>query len=205
MAGKLKDRQGDRHGRLIVVEYSHLVGTTHFWLCLCDCGNTKVVTQKNLASGHTISCGCYSAEATRNRRLKHGHSVDNGTPEFHSWLGILQRCNNPRSPAYERYGGRGIKVCERWQKFENFLEDVGRRPSSGHSIDRRDNDGDYCPENCRWATRIEQSNNTRRNILLTAHGKTQTLKQWSVELGINYGTLWSRHDAGKPAEEVLRR
>lgn len=125
--------------------------------------------------------------------VKHGHTIGHKpTPEYRAWAQMMTRCNNPNADKYAYYGGRGIKVCDRWQKFENFLADMGVKPSKGHSVERKNNDGDYCPENCRWATKKEQSSNRRSNTLVTYQGRTQTLKQWAEEIGMKYATLHAR-------------
>jgi hypothetical protein len=151
------------------------------WLCECDCGNRSIVDGPSLRSENTHSCGC--------TKVVHGLSR---TPEYHVWRQMLRRCSNPRSAQYKDYGGRGIAVCPRWDSFEAFLSDMSRRPSPHHSLDRIDVDGGYCPENCRWATRIEQNNNARSNIILTFQGKTMNLAQWARSTGIDEWTLRSR-------------
>src|SRR6266436_7359666 len=108
-----------------------------------------------------------------------------------TWSEMRQRCNNPHKDNYKYYGGRGIKVCERWGKYKNFLSDMGERPE-GTTLDRIDGDGDYTKDNCRWADRITQANNYSNNRLITALGKTQTLSQWSREIGLSVGTIWAR-------------
>lgn len=123
---------------------------------------------------------------------KHGHSPHRGaSPTYRTWSGMIQRCKNPNEPAFNRYGGRGITVCDDWLNFEGFLADMGERPK-GKSLDRIDNNGGYCPENCRWATRKEQSNNTRTNRRITYKGKTKTLAEWSRCTGIKPSTLRTR-------------
>lgn len=112
--------------------------------------------------------------------------------EYRTWTRINARCNNPNMPNYHQYGGRGIKVCERWRSFINFFNDMGPRPSPAHTIDRINGELGYCPENCRWATWTEQNNNLRNNVVVTFRGKTQTVPNWCRELGLNYGRVRQR-------------
>lgn len=128
------------------------------------------------------------AEANRRTKFKHGGAKN---PLYTTWLNMRQRCNNPRSPAYKNYGGRGIKVCERWDDFLNFAEDMGDRPE-GMTLERIDCNGDYSPENCKWATRKEQMRNVRYNRWIEFDGKRLILSDWSKELGISPATLWYR-------------
>jgi hypothetical protein len=124
-------------------------------------------------------------------------------PERSVWRGMKSRCFNPNEKSYKNYGGRGVTVCERWEDFNNFYEDMGPRPSDKHSIDRIDNDGDYCLENCRWATRVEQNRNCRSNRLWVYQGKKQTISMWAEDTGLSYDTLYRRWTLGWEIERIL--
>lgn len=157
------------------------------WLCRCECGNDKVMPDRSFRKG-ARSCGCLISEAAR---MKATHGMTNSAENL-IWRAMKQRCSNPKAEAYPLYGGRGIKVCERWMKFENFFSDMGPRPSSRHSIDRIDTNGGYSPENCRWATKEQQANNTRSNRFVTFNGETLTLAQWERKLGLPRDILKQR-------------
>lgn len=150
-------------------------------LCRCECGIECDVSNSNLRRGITYSCGCLQREETCVRFRTHGASVGRVvTPEYRSYSQMLMRCSNPRNKSFPNYGGRGIAVCERWKEgFANFFEDMGQRPTPQHSIDRINNDDDYCPENCRWSTKVEQANNTRVTRYYEFYGKSKTLTQWA--------------------------
>jgi hypothetical protein len=177
---------------LRVKSYAGRNGGRHAWNCEClfdGCGNQLIVRSNSLKTGNTKSCGCYGKSARNESNTSHGKSK---TPEYAIWCAMIARCFNESNAAYKDYGKRGITVCLRWLRFENFILDMGLRPSEKHSIDRRKNENGYSPENCYWATRIEQNNNTRKNNFITHNGKTQTVSQWARELNINVQTLRQR-------------
>lgn len=201
---KLIDLTGLRFSRLIVKQRSVPVGGHQCWLCICDCGSVRMVRQPNLIRGQTKSCGCLSRDQAAKRLLTHGASGgERPQTEYTIWSSMRARCSNPNHAAFHRYGGRGIKVCERWMKFEYFFADMGARPSKAHSIDRIDNDGNYEPSNCRWATQKQQCNNSPRNRILTHAGKSKTLTQWATEFGILRSTIGVRLGLGWSVSKAL--
>lgn len=177
------------------------------WLCRCDCGKEKKVSQCCLKQGQAKSCGCMKGEWIRRARYKHGGTPRGGrTAEYHIWGGMTGRCHNPDNQRFSLYGARGIQVCDRWRGengFANFLSDMGKRPGKGFSIERIDNDRGYGPDNCRWATHREQMNNTRRNKKLEWNGVTRTYSQWERQLGLCHGTVHRRVSAGWNVERIL--
>lgn len=194
----LKHFPGTRFGRLVIVSRSGTKIT-----CRCDCGTMTIVSLANLTTGHTTSCGCLRTETTVARSLKHGASRrGQRTRAFDAWTGIRKRCTNPNCKDWENYGGRGITMSPEWSTFEAFLADMGE-PPPGHSIEREDANGSYCKDNCTWATRKAQNNNTRRNRLLTHAGKTQTLQAWAEELGLSHSSILGRLKRGWPLERAL--
>lgn len=198
------DLTNKRFGRWYVLGYVGMTdrGSTK-WLCRCDCGVHKVVNSSGLRSNRSKSCGCYKVEnhaQSVSPRTIHGKS---DTVEYRIWYKMLERCTRKTDRAYSNYGGRGIKVCSRWTKFENFLVDMGKRPSPKHSLDRIDNDKDYCPENCRWATHTQQANNKRNNVKITWRGVTKTLPDWARSLNMPCETLRRRFDLGWSVEKAF--
>jgi hypothetical protein len=196
---------GIRFNRLTIVKEVEKRGAFRRFSCRCDCGNELVTTLNSLRTGHTGSCGCFMRERLRASRLKHGHTTNHGhTRIYNIWSGMIGRCTNQNEPTWDNYGGRGIKVCERWLEFENFLADMGE-PPAGMSIDRYpNNDGNYEPSNCRWATSQDQANNRRSNVSMTAFGMTKTLAAWARSIGITQQTLQSRLRRGGSSEEILK-
>jgi hypothetical protein len=181
------------------------------WVCHCTCGKETVVFGQALKSGATISCGCVRrARAKENIKkaqasgptygnLKHGLCK---TSEYRIWYDMRRRCSDSRRSEYKDYGGRGISFCERWRSFESFLADMGPKPSNLHTLDRKNNDGAYNPENCQWSTKKEQARNRRNNSLWTSNGTVRTLAHWAEILGVKHTTLSSRlHKAG--SQEVI--
>jgi hypothetical protein len=172
------------------------------WRCKCECGETTVVRADSVKSGRTKSCGCYHLKCASARNWKHGLT---GTPMHNLWGSMISRCENPKHEAYENYGGRGIKVCERWHDFVNFNKDVGPRPSPSHSLDRIDNSGNYEPGNCRWATTRQQCRNTRVNRMLTFKGRTLCVISWAEEVNKPVNAIYCRLDRGWTTEDALTR
>lgn len=196
LAEKKRIMPGRRFGRLVVSGYAHTQKGNHYWLCKCDCGGGVNVSTTNLMNGHVASCGCFKSE------LNTTHDMT-GTRVYKAWINMKSRCENPAATSYEYYGGRGVSVCERWQKFEAFFDDMGHPPSPAHSLDRIDPDGNYEPDNCRWATSTEQVRNRRNNVILTFDGHTRCLSEWSHVTGIPYRTLLNRVRRNWKAERVL--
>lgn len=156
---------GRRFDRLLVEASAGRRAGLLVWQCSCDCGARLIVAAKSLLGGNTRSCGCLKLEALRSRSTRHGHSKRRlRTPTYHSWMAMMMRCRQPSAQNYQRYGGRGITVCERWLSFENFLADMGERPP-GMTLDRRDSSLGYEPGNVRWTTAVEQGRHTRRSVL----------------------------------------
>lgn len=194
------DAIGKRFGRLVVLrELSEKdKSRSHLVECFCDCGNTTITRTSSLKRGNKISCGC---------RIHDGMATTHGmtdTPTFNSWWQMVRRCTDPKAGNYAEYGGSGITVCDRWRdSFENFLADMGERPSEEHSIDRRDNTGNYESENCRWATPFEQMNNRRNTVYLTYRGETKSLSEWAKDLSCDPARVYRRLQAGWSSEEAL--
>ena len=200
---KLIDLTGQRFGRLTVVERAENGSDKKpRWFCACDCGNRTAVSGADLRAHKVVSCGCYRNQQLAKRNYVHG-KVDSMLYEV--WKGMKQRCTNPKHIGFDRYGGRGIKVCDEWihdyQAFYRWAMASGYE--NGLSIDRIDNDRGYSPDNCRWATRKEQNNNTSSNRLILFNGQSKTMAQWGEERGIRKSTYDSRLRRGWSPEEAL--
>lgn len=166
------------------------------WLCQCACGKHKTLKPSVLRGGNTRSCGCMYFKA---------FGESNTAAEYRCWVEMLRRCGDPRRKDYPRYGGRGITVCERWlHSYANFISDVGRKPSPSHSIDRKNNNLGYCPENCKWSTKTEQNDNRSNTIILNFGGEKLTVREISERTGVNPITLRWRLTHGWPTEKAVQ-
>lgn len=201
-----KDKTGQRYGMLTVLsaEYPRQ-GKQYRWHCQCDCGNPAIVRGAELRKGGTRSCGCLLLESRKafvEAGITHDRSYD---PLYNVWSGMIRRCEDSHRDEYERYGARDIQVCPRWREsFEMFTQDMGPRPSSRHTIERVDNDKDYEPANCRWASRIEQANNRRDTIRINVRGENLTLTEAIAKYSVvSRRCLESRLRNGWNSEEAL--
>lgn len=202
---RMESLAGKRFGFLVAETPTHTKGRSRrivAWECKCDCGNRATVGAQRLKSGNTKSCGCL-AKLTQSR-LSHGFCRKSGrASEYTSWSMMKNRCSNPKANRYHNYGGRGIKVCKRWNKFENFLADMGLKPTPKHSLERINNNGDYEPSNCRWATPKEQGQNTSTNVMLEVRGFKRPLTTWAVISGIKSSTIHKRIKMGWSAADAI--
>lgn len=194
---------GRRHGGLTVIER---VGTSKsrdaIWSYRCDCGRTGQATGYAIRSGKTTSCPECALSRFASRSITHGETE---SAEYRTWTDMKTRCFNPMSTGYARYGGRGITVCDRWKNsFEAFLQDMGRKPSPDHSIDRIDNDQGYKPSNCRWATAYEQTMNRRNTAFVTIGGVTKALVEWCDIYGCTATAAYRRRAQGLDGEAIFK-
>lgn len=199
----LKDLSGERFGRLVVLRRAIQTGKTKNarWLCQCDCGAMHEANSSALIRGLTKSCKCLARELTSSRASIHNKSR---TVEWSTWQNMKNRCYNEKDASYIHYGGRGIRVCDSWiNSFINFFSVMGERPSPEHSIDRIDVNGDYTPENCRWATKSEQAKNKRPVTAIEILGVVKTLNDWSKLSGVNKQTISKRMQSGVTGEALI--
>jgi len=197
---KFIDLTGLKFGRLVAERY---VGKNKYgqslWLCKCDCGDYKLIITSQLNSGETNSCGCLRKELN----TTHGYTCNRNRPRiYHVWEMIKDRCNNPNNKQYKNYGGRGITICERWLKFENFLEDIVDIPK-GLSVDRIDNNKGYFLNNIRLSTRKQQARNKRNTLYVMFNGQNKLLIEIAEEYNVSYKTLWHKFKKNKMSIEEL--
>lgn len=211
MTRTIRNLHGMVFGRLTVLDqpYRRVNGKT-LWPCRCICGVERLFYTQNLVKGLSTSCGCYAREQTVKALTTHGGArVGKEHPLYTIWTGMIDRCRRPANEGYKNYGGRGITVCPRWQGtggFPNFVADMGLRPTPDHSIDRRDNDGNYEPRNCRWATKKEQSNNSRERVdavKLTVGGERISVPAASKKYGVKEFTIYDRLRRGLSGDEAV--
>jgi len=205
--GKRIDRTGERFGRLTITGFigvgKNWVG---IWECKCDCGNIVNVRYNSLYSGYTRSCGCLKLEMLVARSTKHGLSGGHGnyTRLYQTWLHMRCRCLSPKSQDYKYYGERGVKICKEWEDYKAFHDWAYKNGYNDNlTLDRVDNNGDYSPENCRWATRKEQAMNQRTNRKLSLHGETKTVSEWSDITGLSSACIRNRIYRGWTEEKTL--
>lgn len=193
------DFVGFRFGRLTVLSRAGTSASGKaLWTCKCDCGRETAVETSRLRNGNTSSCGCLRLEV----HTVHGLSRH---PLFHTWRKMMARCYDPAFPAYARYGAVGITVCERWRDLANFVADNEGQKTKGLTLDRISNLGPYSPENCRWATALEQTLNRSITRLVEYSGKTQCITHWERELGFPVGVLANRIRAGMSMSEAIAK
>lgn len=188
--------RGVRFGRAIALSATATwsrKGKSGIVLCLCDCGRKFKARYCWLKTGGVKSCGCLQVESRFTAKRTHGFtSGPRRVPEYNVWASMKARCENPKATGFKNYGGRGIRVVRRWSKFENFIADMGMRPSVEHTLDRRNNDGNYGPRNCRWTTLLVQNRNKRNVRVLTVNGRTGCVSQWAEWMGIHKDVIKQR-------------
>ena len=202
------DLVGQKFGKLTVIkkdEIKTIKGKYTYWVCKCECGNVKSIYQGSLRNGKTTSCGCYGKEQRLKAQTKHGLS---GTRIKRIYYNMLSRCYNPNTPKFKNHGGRGIKVCDEWLGENGFINFVDWAMSNGYNeeltLDRIDNDGNYSPDNCRWADEETQHKNRRITLYIEYNGEKKTVQEWSKELGVPENTIYTRYFKGiYTTEEIL--
>lgn len=195
---------GDKIGRLTIIRELEQVNYIRKFICKCDCGKEVVKWLKHLRHtyGRVSSCGCVSREMIIKQSTTHNKTY---TITYGCWLSMRRRCYDKKMDSYPRYGGRGIVVSEDWMNFENFIRDMGERPSTKHSIDRIDLNGNYEKGNCRWATQLEQGRNKSTNRIIEYNGELKILKDWANELGVDQSYIGKNIRAGKSMEYIVER
>ena len=202
---KIKVEAGDRYGWLAILKEVQPKNGHRRFYCKCDCGNTTTVCLCALRNGHTKSCGCLRNETIAKRQKTHGQTVGGETLTYFTWCAIKQRCLNKKNKDYLYYGGRGITVCDKWLRFEGFFEDMGEKPK-GLTLERIDNNKGYSLNNCKWATRQEQNDNTRVCIPIAVNGmQFPTFTAASRYFNIHRDTVQSRLKRGLSIEQAFTR
>lgn len=197
----MRDLLGQKFGKLTVRAYAYKSNRLHYWWCECECGNVRACIAGNLMLGKSKSCNAGSCSGM----YKRGYSGGKGrTREYVIWDNMKRRCgNNSKASGWDYYGKRGIRVCDRWLDFDNFLADMGECPTPNHTIERLDSTKDYCPENCKWATRREQMRNIKSNVWLELDGRRMVLADWARELGCSYQCITNRLASGWSIRRAL--
>lgn len=213
---RYKDLSGQKFGRITVLSYAYTsIWQQAMFMCLCDCGTTKIIRGSQLSSGNTRSCGCLHKEISQNVMKKvnasgfrcvtsstrHG---GHGSKLNMAWQRMRSRCHSVNADHYKHYGGRGIGICKEWDDYATFREwAISTGYDGTREIDRIDNDGDYCPENCRWATRTEQMRNRRNTVKISHEGVTKPLADWCDDYGIKYKLAHARYKKGYTFERIF--
>ena len=192
--GKLIDISGGKFGKLTVINFYEIKDRYAYWLCMCECGNQVITKGSNLKTGDTKSCGCLSTN------FKHGMKH---TRQYLTWSSMKNRCLNVNNQSYANYGERGITVCDEWLTFEGFWKDMSVGYDGNLTLERKDNSKGYCAENCKWATIKEQNNNKRSSIIISYNGVAKSLKQWAIDLSMNYQTLFTRFHSGWSIQRLI--
>lgn len=199
----LEDLVDQKFGELTVISFAYIKNKKTYWNCKCSCSGDKIGRSDMLKNGTTNSCGCKTSAKLSEVSFVHGFSRgENKHPLYATWNCMRQRCTNPNYTDYHNYGGRGIKVCERWDDFLNFQEDMGVRPK-GYTLDRKNNNKDYCPENCIWSDKKSQNRNKRTNHFLELNGEKKTMVEWSEILNLPFYVLAGRSKRGWSDEKTL--
>ena len=213
---KYTDISGLRFGRLNVIERAGRDKHNNaLWICKCDCGNKTIVPGSRLRSGHTKSCGCIQKEAASKsisrfnnseNRVTNGHLIhgETKTPLYNAWCRMRRRCNDEKYDHYDRYGGRGISVCDEWRNYISFRDwALSNGYVEGLELDRINNDGNYEPSNCRWVTRTFQVRNRSNTVFVTMNGETKPLIEFCDKFGINYKKAHAKYTRGVPADKIF--
>lgn len=197
------DITGYEFGRLTVISRIKNKHNQYVWVCKCNCGNETVAAFNKLKSGAIKSCGCYGREIIKKCSITHGLAKSS---EYRSWDSMKQRCYNKNNNRYKNYGERGIKVCDRWlNSFENFLEDMGQKPSRKHTLDRLDNKLGYCKNNCRWLLNIEQQRNQTKSVFIEYNGEKMIQTDWERKFNVCNGYIYAALKRGNKKEDIFKR